>query len=253
MKCPATVRVVSRTFGYTWAVFQIAQVASELSLSSERNSNAADKHLLDILRQGLTKEFPNPKRIGCPENALLKGIAQGTVSLTEAEPWLDHLGACSPCFQEFTVFRRQSVSQRRHVQTLVAVAAVLLFAVAGWLWVKTRSSVEAPDFAVLDLRERSVARGQSPSEVGQAPLEIPRTAKHLVLDLPIGSKEGSYDVGLLTETGDQILSATGVAQLQSHVTNLRVDVDLGSVRPGRYSLGVRQPSLEWTRYPIRVF
>jgi hypothetical protein len=84
-------------------------------------------------------------------------------------------------------------------------------------------------------------------------LEIPRTAKHLVLDLPIGSKEGAYDVGLLAETGDQILRTTGAAQLHDHITSLLVDVDLSSVRPGAYSLGIRQPGLEWTRYSIRVF
>ena len=134
----------------------------------------------------------------------------------------------------------------------MAVAAVLVFAVAGWLWVRTRPSVEATDTAVLDLRERSVARGQNPSDTGQAPLEIPRSAKHLILDLPIGSKEGPYDVGLLTGGGDQILRATGTAQLHDHATSLRVDVDVSSVRPGAYFLGVRQPDLEWARYPVRV-
>ncbi len=207
--------------------------------------------MLDILRQGLATEFPNPERIGCPGNALLKGIAQGKVSLTEAEPWLDHLGSCTPCFQEFKEFRRQSAIQRRRVLTWVAAAAVLLFAVGGWLWVRTRHSVQATETVVLDLRERSVARGQAPSET--APVEIPRTAKHLVLDLPIGSKEGPYDVGVLTERGDQILSTTGVAQLHDHVTNLTVEVDLHSVQPGLYSLGVRQSGLEWTQFPIRVF
>jgi hypothetical protein len=136
---------------------------------------------------------------------------------------------------------------------LVATAAVLLFAVGGWLWVRARHSVEGTDTAVLDLRERSVARGQSQADAGRAPLEIPRSAKHLVLDLPIGSKEGFYDVGLLTDEGDQVLRATGMAKLHDHITDLRVDVDLISIRPGTYSLGVRQPSLEWTRYPIRVF
>jgi hypothetical protein len=212
-----------------------------------------DKRLLDILRQGLATEFPNPERIGCPGTALLKGIAQGKVSLTEAEPWLDHLGSCSPCFQEFKQFRTQSALQRRRVLTWVATAAVLLFAVGGWLWVRARHSVEATDIAVFDLRERSVARGQTQAEAGQAPLEIRRSAKHLVLDLPIGSKEGPYDVGLFSETGDELLHSTGIAQLHDHITDLRVDVDLGSVRPGTYSLAVRQPSLEWTRYPIRVF
>jgi hypothetical protein len=209
--------------------------------------------LLDILRQGLATEFPNPERIGCPGNALLKGIAQGKVSLTEAEPWLNHLGSCSPCFQEFKEFRSQSAIQRRRVLMLVASAAVLLFAVGGWLWVRARRSVEATDVAVLDLRERSVARGEGRSEADQAPLEISRSTKHLVLDLPIGSKEGPYDVGLLTGTGDQILRATGMAELHDHITNLRVDVDLSGVHVGAYSLGLRQAGLEWTRYPIRVF
>jgi hypothetical protein len=244
---------VGLSFSYTWAVFQIELIASGLSLSTESQSNAADKRLLDILRQGLATEFPNPERIGCPGTPLLKGIAQGKVSLTEAEPWLDHLGSCSPCFQEFKEFRRQSAMQRRRVLTWVATAAVLLVAVGGWLWVRARHSVQTTETAVLDLRERSVARGQSQGDTGQAPLEIPRTAKHLVLDLPIGSKEGPYDVGLLTETGDQILLATGMAQLHGHITDLQVDVDLSGVQARAYYLGLRQASLEWTRYPVRVF
>ena len=209
--------------------------------------------MLDILRQGLATEFPNPERSGCPGDALLKGIAQGKVSLIEAEPWLDHLGSCSPCFREFKEFRRQAATQRRRVLTLVATAAVLLFAVGGWLWVRNRHSVQATETAVLDLRERSVARGQSQPEADQAPLEISRTTKHLVVDLPIGSKEGPYDVGLLTGTGDQILRATGMAELHDHITDLRVDLDLSGVQAGAYSLGLRQAGLEWTRYPIRVF
>lgn len=143
--------------------------------------------------------------------------------------------------------------QRRRVLMLVATAAVLLFVVGGWLWVRGRHSVVATDTAVLDLRERSVVRGQGQPETGQAPLEIPRSTKHLVLDLPIGSKEGPYDVGLLTDMGDQLSRTTGIAKMHDHITDLRVDIDLSDVRAGAYSLGVRQPSLEWTRYPIRIF
>ena len=111
------------------------------------------------------------------------------MSLTEAEPWLDHLGSCSPCFQEFKEFRRQSAIQRRRVLTWVATAAVLLFAVGGWLWVRARHSVETTDTAVLDLRERSVARGQSQSETGQAPLEISRTLSTWFLIFRLGAKK----------------------------------------------------------------
>jgi hypothetical protein len=249
MKCQCVVRL---SFSYTWAVFLIELITSGLSLSTKSQSNAADKRLLDILRQGLATEFPNPERIGCPGNALLKGIAQGSVSLTEAEPWLDHLGSCSPCFQEFKEYRRKSAIQRRRAMAWVATAAVLLFAVGGWLWVRARHSAEATDTAVLDLRERSVVRGEGESGNGQAPLRIPRSAKHLVLDLPIGSKEGPYDVGLLTEAGDQILRAMGIAQLHDHIIDLRVDVDLSSIPPGTYSLGIRRSNVEWTRYNVLV-
>jgi hypothetical protein len=249
MKCQC---VVGLSFSYTWAVFQIELIASGLSLSTESQSNAADKRLLDILRQGLATEFPNPERIGCPGNALLKGIAQGKVSLTEAEPWLDHLGSCSPCFQEFKEFRRQLAFQRRRMLAWVATAAVLLLVVGGGLWVRGRHSVETSDTAVLDLRDRSVVRGRSQSESGHAPLGIPRTAKHLILELPIGSKEGPYDVGLLSETGNELLGWTGMAELHNHVTDLRVDVDLSGVRPGAYSLRIRPFNVEWTLYPIRI-
>jgi hypothetical protein len=138
------------------------------------------------------------------------------------------------------------------MQAWVAVAAVLVFAVAGWLWVETRPSVKATDTAVLDLRERSVARGRNPSETGQSPLEIPRTAKHLILDLPIGSKEGRYDVTLLSDTGDEILRAAATAQLEDHAVILRADVDLTRVESASYFIGYRQAGLEWTRFPIRV-
>lgn len=211
-----------------------------------------EERILDVLARGLSREFPNPERVGCPDSSILRGIASHKLPLAQAEPWFDHLSSCSPCFQDFTTFRRESTGQRRRIQVWLAAAAVLLLAVGGSLWLRTRPSVEATDTAVLDLRERSVARGQSPSEAGQAPLQIPRSAKHLVLDLPIGSKEGPYDLVLVTETGDQILRVTGTAQLHDHVTALRVDVDVRSVLPGAYFLGVRQPGLEWSRYSIRL-
>jgi hypothetical protein len=105
---------------------------------------------------------------------------------------------------------------------------------------------------VLDLRERSVSRGENSAETKQLALEIPRTAKHLVVDLPIGSKEGSYDLALLNEAGDEVSRATGTATLEDHIVILRADIDIGNVSPGFYFLGVRQPGLEWSRYPTRV-
>lgn len=107
--------------------------------------------------------------------------------------------------------------------------------------------------AVLDLRDRSVARGQNPSDAGQAPLETPRTAKHLVLDLPIGNKKGPYEVALIPDTGGEHLRAMGTAELRDHVNRLRIDVDLSSIRSGNYSLGIREPGFEWLDIPSVCF
>jgi hypothetical protein len=208
--------------------------------------------MLDLLSRGLSQDFPNPQRVGCPDSAMLKGIALHKVPLAEANPWLDHFSSCSPCFQEFTQFRKQAVEGRRRAQPWLAAAAVLLFAVAGWLWVHTRPSVQTAATVVLDLRDRSVSRGENSAETKQLALEIPRTAKHLLMDLPIGSKEGSYDLALLNEAGDEVLRATGTATLENQIVILRADIDIGNVSAGLYFLGVRQPGLEWSRYPTRV-
>ena len=218
------------------------------SLSEQEEFNKEEKRLLDLLTQGLSREFPNPQRVGCPHSAVLTGIAFRKLRLAEVEPWLEHLSSCSPCFQEFTELRKQAASQRRRTQVWLTAAALLIFAVAGWLWMRTQHAVQPPETAVLDLRDLSVARGQNPTQTDQRPLEIHRMAKHLILDLPIGSKEGAYDIAILSESGAQILGATGTAQLHDHVVSLRIDMDVSSVKPSLYFLALRQPGLEWTKY-----
>jgi hypothetical protein len=123
--------------------------------------------------------------------ALIKQIAEWNASLT--------LGKVA-VFNNAVMYMSSSWLARTDAETL-AQDAVLGHYVSQDLRKEIAPYLmpHAPDVAVLDLRDRSVARGQNPSETGQAPLEIPRTAKHLVLDLPIGSKEGSYEVALLNE------------------------------------------------------
>ena len=208
---------------------------------------------MDLLTWGLSREFPNPDRVGCPDSAILRGIALRKLQLAEVEPWLEHLGSCSPCFQEFTELRKEAASQRRRTQVWLVAAVVLIFAGAGWLWMRTQHSVQPPETAVLDLRELSVARGQNPTEADQRPLELHHSARHLILDLPIGSKEGAYNLTLLSESGNQIWTTSGTAELRDHNVSLRVDVDVSGVQPGLYFLALRQPGVEWTRYRVRVF
>ena len=105
---------------------------------------------------------------------------------------------------------------------------------------------------VLDLRGRATVRGENQPETSQRPLEVPRNAKTLNLELPIGSNEGTYDVALLNPSGAELFRTGATAKLEDHIVVLRADVDLGGVPPGSYFLGVRQPGLEWTRFSIRL-
>jgi hypothetical protein len=220
-------------------------------LSEQGELDRDDKRLLDVLGQGLSREFPNPQRVGCPDSAVLRSVAYRKLRLADAEPWLKHLSSCSPCFQEFSDFRKEAASQRRRTMAWTAAAAVLIFAVAGWLWLRTQHSVLAAT-EVLDLREASAAPGQNPMETEQQPLKLHRWARHLVLYLPTESQEGAHDIAVLSETGAQVLGSSGTARLENRVVCLRVDVDVSIVQPGRYFLAVRQTTLTWIRYPVRV-
>jgi len=134
----------------------------------------------------------------------------------------------------------------------LAAAAMMFLAVAGWMWVRSRPPGQTAAVVVLDLRGRSTARGANPSETSQPPLEAPRSAKSLNLELPIGSNEGAYDVALLNPSGAELFRVSAKAKLEDHNVVLRADVDLAGVPPGSYFLGIRQPGLEWTRFPIRL-
>ena len=179
-------------------------------------------------------------------------MAQHKIPLSEAEQWLNHLSSCSPCFQDFRRFRAEATARKRRVfQVALAAAAVLLIIIGGLRWLRSRPLVQMAT-VTLDLRDRSVARGENPSESQRVPLELSREAKHLILELPIGSREGGYQLALLKGTGEQISSTTGMAQLENHTVILKTEIDLAGVSPGLYLLAVRQPGLEWNRYPIRV-
>jgi hypothetical protein len=222
-------------------------------LSEQEEFDREDKRLLDVLAQGLSREFPNPRRVGCPDSAVLRSVAFRKLRLADAERWLKHLSSCSACFQEFSDFRRQAASQRRRTMAWTAAAAVLIFAVAGWLWVRVRTqhSVLAAT-EVLDLRQVSAVNTQNPTEEGRQTLVLYRGTRHLILDLPAGSNQGIDEIAIFSKTGVEILDTSGAARLEHHVVCVEVDVDVNRFQPGQYFLGVRQPGLTWAEYRVRV-
>jgi hypothetical protein len=221
-------------------------------LKEQEEFNAEEKRILDLLDRGLSRDFPNPQRVGCPDSGVLRGIALHKMPLAEADRWLDHFSSCSPCFQEFRHFRRQALDRRRRIQMWVAAAAMVLLSLAGWLWVENRPSGQTAAVVILDLRGRATVRGENPPENSQPPLNIRRNARRLNLELPIGSNEGVYDVALLNPSGTELFRTSATAKLENQIVVLTADIDLAGISPGSYFLGVRQPGLDWARFSIRL-
>jgi hypothetical protein len=227
----------------------LLQKASERYLRDRKQSAKDQKRILEVLSKGLSAEFPNPNRVGCPGSTTLEGIASHQISLAEVEKWLDHLGSCSPCFEEFTAIQKKLRTHRRF--RLGGGLAIIFALLALWFAFRSKHPVARNDVAVLDLRSRSIERGEQ-GLPNQPSLYIRRTVRHVTLYLPVGSKEGAYDLALLNKAGNELLHTITVAQLENHVVVLRADIDFGGVPPGSYFLGLRQPGLRWTQFPVHV-
>ena len=143
-----------------------------------------DQRLLDRLEQSVLLDFPNPERTGCPDSSVLRHLALHQLRLVEAESWLQHLSACSPCFQEFSKLRTQAAHGRRRAHAIVSIAAVLLFVVAGCLWMRALHPNRSTDTEILDLRELMLAVDQDVERAGEHPPQLHHGTKHLILKLP---------------------------------------------------------------------
>jgi hypothetical protein len=58
-----------------------------------------EKKFLRFAKSYLSEAFPNPRRLDCPPNAELVGLAEHP---READPFVpQHLTCCSPCFNRY--------------------------------------------------------------------------------------------------------------------------------------------------------
>jgi len=221
----------------------------EVGLNAKGYSDRDEKRILAALGRGLSKEFPNPDRTGCPGSEVLERIASHEMPLSEAEKWLDHLTSCSPCYRDF--LELQAGYRHRRMQTILAIAASILIVVgvAGWALFFKQKGPPVVQTAVLDLRNRSVPRGGEPNP-GEQPLEISRQVKHLNVYLPLGSAEGPYELRISTTAGSAVFTTKSIASVKDGVTSIEMLVDLSSAPSGQYLFEVRRPNSEWNSYSL---
>jgi len=136
---------------------------------------------------------------------------------------------------------------------IFAVAASVLIVVGVTTWaIRHRHSNEQVAHAVVDLRDRSMARGTEPPPT-EPPLEIPRNVSHLEIYLPLGSSDGPYDVRVTSVQGKPLVSGSGEAKLERGLTLLRVNLTMSAAaRPGDYLLQIRRHASEWVSFSVQI-
>lgn len=171
--------------------------------------------------------------------------------MSKAEPYLDHLTSCSPCYRDFLQLQAQYRQRRTRMIFAVAASVLIVAALATWIVIRRHDSQLLAQSAVIDLRDRSTARGTEPPP-NEPPIEIGRNVSQLDVYLPLGSSDGPYDIRIVTAQGEAVFTGAGVAKVREGITSLTVDAHLSSISPGPYTLQLRKFGSEWNSFPLRV-
>jgi hypothetical protein len=216
----------------------------------------------DIIQQTILTKFPNPERKGCGGPTVLKELAKGPQPGRDAA-W-EHVLNCSPCYREFLEFRaevklaqRSLVVRRRLMVSGVAAALVIGGAITTYAVVHRGKptvilTVSRYQAAALDLKDRSVARGEGGHPPRTEPLVLPPKPLDLTIYLPFGSEPGIYRVQLLKKIDEPLMTVSGEARIEEGKTILRARIDLTHVDSGAVLIGLQQPPWDWTYYPVTV-
>jgi hypothetical protein len=241
-------------------------VTNELIFKRRLGLSGQDEKVWTRLKQSLREQYPNPHREGCPEEAMLKGLAFGTVRLEQAAAWLDHLGHCSPCFLDFERFRTQA-SRWRRLSLSLAAAAILLLCLSVTLWLTLRHEQPTPmrgyvdkstptaateampskplATAVLHFENPSTSRGGNDNS--RPPQSLPRSRIIVSIYLPLSDEPGKYELELLKTLTDSAPLATlkGTAVIENGLPVLQITSDLSNLAPGLYVARFRQIGGTW--------
>jgi len=220
-------------------------------LNAKGYSTGDERRLLDALGRGLLKDFPNPERSGCPGPDVLKRIASRTMPLDQAEKWLDHLGSCSPCYSDFSEFRKSHELRKRRTLLAIAASIFVVAGIAGWVLLQRHNETLVAQTAVLDLRNRSRPRGTEANPV-EPPLMVSRGAAHWNIFLPFGSDAGPYDILLVAGSGELLVSTKADAKLTEGVAAIQISVNLSSRSPGPCVLRLTRNGSQESSYVVEL-
>jgi hypothetical protein len=243
------------------------------------------------LLKAIKEKYPNPGRVGCPEQSILREMVENIHAHTEL---FYHVITCGACIQDYESYKvNRQTRQRRRYAILSAAALAVVVAGGYFVWERTRPSTVSPkettstikkdespgkpDSAnsspskeeklkagkedktasvplavqVVDIRDRAVFRGEETAEK-QKPVQLFRRKRELRILLPLGSGAGNYEVQLFRIPKEPLLTVVGKAERKDKDTVLPVVLDTATLPKGEYQLGIRPLGWSWTNYPVRL-
>ena len=223
------------------------------------NFTPREQRFIEALRQAALSNYPNPVRVGCPDQKTLEAVARRQVPMMD--PVIDHVWQCSPCAQDVLRYRESLAKRHKSVIPAAIAAAVLLLVLAGVVFwqrskpeqpavVQNPPTPSATTLARVDLRPFAATRGNERGR-GTEPA-VRRDRLTLEVYLPPGSEEGRYELRIMNSDLQTVLGKTVEAALRDQVVTITTDADLRPLQPGRYTLALRPVGEDWSTYPITV-
>ena len=207
-----------------------------------------------VLQEAVLRHYPNPERIGCPGPDVLKQVAREEQPY-ENSHW-EHIQHCSPCYKEFLELRREFKRQRATAQKLrwaAAIAALLVVAMAPFLWLRHSGANDDSPVAILNLESTPVTRGLGSAPSGSIQ-HLPRRSGRYEIYLPLGSIPGNYEVEFRSHRDDPepVARFTGSATIRGGTTVLRITANLTNIPAGTYSFSYRRNGGEWRELQVAL-
>jgi hypothetical protein len=232
------------------------------------------------MNEFLLEAFPNPERKGCPDESVLKALAEGR--LPSNDPVGLHIGSCSECYAEYHHYRLDWTESSIKTTSTSAVPAkpfasrltwktyalaASLFIIVGLFatYIAHRGRQFAPVEvvsnepvnAVVDLFNVPTLRSGD-NDAAAAPLgkvSLPASIVRLNVTLPRFSQSGAYDVVVSQDrAGRQLIAkGTGAATESNGKVSMTVTLDLRSAKAGAYFLATVRDSDNGTYYyPLTI-
>lgn len=249
-------------------------------------------HANNELLKAIKEKYPNPERVGCPEQSILREMVENIHAHTEL---FYHVITCGACIQDYGSYKvARQTRQRRRYALLTAAALAVVVAGGSFVWQRTRPSTVSPKETTSTIKKDESPRqpdsaNSSPSKEEQPkaakedktasvrrlavqvvdirdraifrgeetpekqmPVQLLRGKRELRILLPLGSGAGNYEVQLFRSPKEPLVTVVGKAERKDKDTVLPVVLDTATLPKGEYQLGIRPLGWRWTNYPVRL-